>query len=659
MVTGFVLMMVSCKLMNNVAKTGINNSGQKRRGIFLRTFLLSFLLSFIIIAIFSAVTIPRQRDAIIQSLEFQARSVSASITQVCGNAIVSEEYDFIVEHSLEVIRNSPDILYIIVVRRSGFSLVHTAGNWEYREKPDPEWSGETHDKTAWRILYSDLVQQEVFHHSLPIKYSELYWGQLHIGLSLDHLNKEIHSMYKIMSILSLFCLGIGISGAYFFARRLTHPILSLVQTTRRIANGDLSARTKISTKDEIADLGKSFNKMTERLQKTTFSRNYVTGIIDNMNDMLIVAAPDGTIQMVNRAASKLLNYSEDELLNQPIGIVFGEKNASHGQIWLDDLIQKGSIRNLEKSCLSKEGRNIPVLVSGSVMRNEQGRVQGIICVVLDISDRKRAESELRKSKEFAEAANQAKSEFLANMSHELRTPLNHIIGFTELVVDKNFGDLNEIQEEYLNDVLTSSRHLLSLINDILDLSKVEAGKLDLEPSDIDLKSLLESSLLMIKEKAMKHRIHLSTDIDGIPETIKADERKLKQIIYNLLSNAVKFTPDGGEIRLAANFALSSLLIADGDKKSHQALKPMSHELSASMKFVQISVKDTGIGLKPENLELIFDPFEQAESSSNRKYQGTGLGLSLTKRFVELHGGMIWAESDGQGKGSKFSFIIPA
>jgi signal transduction histidine kinase len=236
----------------------------------------------------------------------------------------------------------------------------------------------------------------------------------------------------------------------------------------------------------------------------------------------------------------------------------------------------------------------------------------------------------------AKIANKAKSEFLANMSHELRTPLNHIIGFTELVVDKKFGELNEFQEEYLNDVLDSSRHLLSLINDVLDLSKVEAGKLKLEPSEVDIKNLLESSLIMIKEKAMKQVINISTDIEDIPEIVTVDIRKLKQILYNLLSNAVKFTPYGGSITLGAQMG-----------NGH-----------TGKKWMEISVKDTGIGLAKKDCERIFDPFEQIESSNSRRFQGTGLGLALTKKLVNLHGGEIWVRSAGIDKGSTFVFTIP-
>jgi PAS domain S-box-containing protein len=278
----------------------------------------------------------------------------------------------------------------------------------------------------------------------------------------------------------------------------------------------------------------------------------------------------------------------------------------------------------------------------------------------EIKFRRSAQEETLKAKEIAENANRAKSEFLANMSHELRTPLNHIIGFTELVIDKTFGDLNKVQEEYLNDVHYSSMHLLSLINDILDLSKVEAGKLIFEPSSIELRTILENSLIMVMEKAVKHGIQLSTDIKEIPKVITADERKLKQILYNLLFNAVKFTPDGGKVLLKADLVDGSLPLIDGNTVNsiNQKLEKISNKQKGSQEYIRISVTDNGIGIKPEDLELIFSPFEQAENSPNRRYQGTGLGLSLTKSLVELHGGRIWAESKGEGKGSTFSLILP-
>lgn len=273
----------------------------------------------------------------------------------------------------------------------------------------------------------------------------------------------------------------------------------------------------------------------------------------------------------------------------------------------------------------------------------------------EVKKHRKTAKKLHVAKTVSEKANQAKSDFLSNMSHELRTPLNHIIGFTELVVDQHFGELNDTQEEYLKDVLSSSRHLLSLVNDILDLSKVEAGKMELQASELDLESLLKNSLLMFKEKALMHDLEISTQFDDLPECIHADERKIKQVVYNLLSNAVKFTPDGGKITLLAGIMNGNANFLSRIINTKQLT---AQGTETPREWLKISVTDTGIGINPAYLQRIFKPFEQVERLESRRYKGTGLGLSLVSKIVELHGGYAWADSKGENKGTTMSFIIP-
>ena len=230
--------------------------------------------------------------------------------------------------------------------------------------------------------------------------------------------------------------------------------------------------------------------------------------------------------------------------------------------------------------------------------------------------------EIEEKSQQIEAANRHKSEFLANMSHELRTPLNAIIGFSEVLQERLFGELNDKQAEYTDDILTSGRHLLSLINEILDLSKVEAGRMELETATFDLPLAIDNARTFVRERATNHGITLEVKVDERLGDIVGDERKIKQILLNLLSNAVKFTPEGGRITINARPTNGS---------------------------VEISVTDTGIGIAEEDQPKIFEEFRQVGSDNAKKIEGTGLGLTLAKKFVELHGGRIWVESE-VGKG---------
>ena len=228
-----------------------------------------------------------------------------------------------------------------------------------------------------------------------------------------------------------------------------------------------------------------------------------------------------------------------------------------------------------------------------------------------------------------EIASQHKSEFLANMSHELRTPLNAIIGFSEVLSERMFGDINEKQAEYISDILQSGQHLLSLINDILDLSKIEAGRMELELSDFDLPSSIENTLTLVREGAVRRGIELGHTVDEHLGMVRADERRVKQVLLNLLSNALKFTPEGGRIDVRA-------AVRDG--------------------MAEISVADTGVGISPEDQELVFEEFRQVGTAA-KKVEGTGLGLAISRKFIEVHGGRIWVESQ-VGKGSRFAFTLP-
>lgn len=374
-----------------------------------------------------------------------------------------------------------------------------------------------------------------------------------------------------------------------------------------------------------------FRDLKIREEALMESEQKYRNLFENANDSIFIIDPrSNKIIDLNETAAYRLGYEKSELCgnnwNEIVAPMTTEQiETIHKKLLADGVVVYEQIHR------HKNGSQIFVEISSRVISyNKRLVLQNL---VHDISSRKEVEKELREAKELAELANRVKSEFLANMSHELRTPLNAIIGFSEILLDANFGELNSHQMEYIKDIKESGELLLTLINDILDLSKIEAGKAVLDYTPVHLESMLRHCLNMIKEKAFRHQLKLILNIPNElkNQLIKADERKLKQIMLNLLSNAAKFTPDNGTITIDVKLTEDEILI---------------------------SVSDTGIGISIEDQKRVFDDFYQAKGGFADKIPGTGLGLALVKRFVELHGGRIWANSAGPGKGSQFTFTLP-
>ncbi|MBI2305888.1 MAG: response regulator [Rhodocyclales bacterium] len=317
--------------------------------------------------------------------------------------------------------------------------------------------------------------------------------------------------------------------------------------------------------------------------------------------------------------------------------------------------ESGRAGDLEFEMLRRDGTVLPVLLNATAIRDEAGNYLASRSTVHDITDRKRAEEALRQGKESAEEATRIKSEFLANMSHELRTPLNAIIGFSEVLKDDLLGELTPEQHEYVNDIFGSGQHLLSLINDILDLSKIEAGKMALDLEPLDVGSLLGNSLAVVKEKAAAHRIGLQLDLPEHLDTPLLDGRKTKQIVYNLLSNSVKFTPEGGRVLLRAR------KVTRADIEHWRAPETASLRMPLPpndfAEFLELTVEDSGIGIAEADAPRLFHAFSQLDSSLAREKEGTGLGLALVLKLAQLHGGTT-ALASNVGQGSRFIVWLP-
>jgi PAS domain S-box-containing protein len=391
-------------------------------------------------------------------------------------------------------------------------------------------------------------------------------------------------------------------------------------------------------------------KLDQRLRDQQF---YTRSLLESNIDALMTTDPRGIITDVNKQTEALTGCTRDELIGAPFKKYFTEPGRAEAGI--HRVLNEGRVTNYELTARARDGTLTVVSYNATTFHDRDRRLQGVFGAARDMTELKRFEQTLQQKNVELEGASRMKSEFLANMSHELRTPLNAIIGFSEVLKDGLLGEMTEQQRGFIGDIFGSGKHLLSLINDILDLSKVEAGKMTLDLEPVEVSSLFANSLSIIREKAGARRIRLSTEAADDLGFIQVDIRKVKQIVYNLLSNAVKFTVEGGHVTLRARrVPREAVSLSSGAWAGRTFPLPADNEFA---EFLEIGVTDSGIGISPEGLDRLFTPFSQIDSGLARRFEGTGLGLAMVKLLAELHGGAVCVES-AVGEGSRFTVWLP-
>jgi PAS domain S-box-containing protein len=527
--------------------------------------------------------------------------------------------------SLEALKAKPRIRSAVVTDNSGRIF---ASYGKARSAPPLHVAGPWHGFEGDRLVLAVPVLSE----GAPI-------GTLVLEASLEERDQRIRRYLLLTAAILLVALMTGLAISSRLQHRIVQPITELTDAARRVSrDSDYSVRVPAQLGDELGVLSAAFNDMIGRIgqqdvglraSEARFTRLSESGMIG-----ILVLDLAGTILEANDTFLTIVGLTRDELQPGVLRVqdITPPELRGISDTALDQIKREGTVGLFEKEYLHRDGSRVPVLIGGAMLDSKRH-----ISFILDITERKRLEQarrdafELETQNRRIQEASRMKSEFLANMSHELRTPLNAIIGFSELLHDGVVPPDSPKHQEYLGDVLRSGRHLLQLINDVLDLAKVEAGKVEFHPEEIDLHNVVDEVVSIVRAIAVAKSISLIATIDPALQGIFLDPARLKQILYNFVSNALKFTPENGAVDVRA--------IAEGEES------------------FRLEVEDTGPGITPQDIDRLFVEFQQLEAGAGRQHSGTGLGLALTRRLAEAQGGSVGVHST-VGLGSVFYAVLP-
>ncbi|MBF0452886.1 MAG: HAMP domain-containing protein [Candidatus Magnetomorum sp.] len=597
-------------------------------GILKHTFKMIMTIILIIITVFAGLTLIRQDAVIMKVVENQAQSLSVSVARVNQDAMVSSDYGFIVENTLTLIQRIPNLAYVIMTKEDRFALIHIKERWEQRSTVDPSWKMGDGTKECGDIIYSDLVKANVFHYAFPVKFSEVPWGHVYVGISLKSFYRDRQEMYLMMLCLTLLCIGFGAVLAYFFSRRLTRPILALEEVTRRIAKGDLTATVNLSTHDEIQHLAVSFNTMTEKLKVITVSKNYMNNIIQNMNDSLIVINQKFDIETINIATERLLGYSSEQLLGQPVNMILPEPMVSDFFNNLKHMANGKILFPKESNYLTKDGACIPILFSATAMRESSDHEYiAYLLLALNIKEKKETEHALKSAylklqqtqSQLIQSGKLASiGELAAGVAHELNQPLMVIrtaAQYMKRAQEKKKLTIDDVAE--LNETVEkNTRRMMNIINHLRAFSRQSMN----EFTRVNVNQVVEDAFLLISEQLRLRNIQVKKNLATDIPDIYGDQHQLEQVILNLLTNsrdAILAQTDSCE-NCSGMITITT-----------QSLKPEDDA-------VAIFVKDNGIGINETSLDKIFDPFYTTKDVG----KGTGLGLSISYGIIKAHHGHI-------------------